>query len=154
MQRYFLELTAAKGKVDGEASVEKFKGQIVVTGYSIGGHHTRSGVPGSREALAGAAVLEPFRLTKMPDVSSPELFRIWHSGEHVKTAVIHVCGTDADCTEMYTYTLTDVMIRKVSTTGQDAGQLAEVVELDFAKMKMEYKTPDGKKTVAVEIVVH
>jgi type VI secretion system secreted protein Hcp len=96
-------------------------------------------------AGAGKVNVQDLSFTKYIDKASTTLALACCKGTHFKTATLIVRKAGGTPLEYITITMTEVMITGVSTGGSGGeDRLTENVILNFAKVKVEYKSQDEK----------
>jgi type VI protein secretion system component Hcp len=110
-----------------------------VLGYSFTG-------PGAAQSTSagsgrGKVKFDEFSITKTVDKSSPQLFKACVSGQHFKTAVLHVRKQGSD--QPITYDLTGVVVATYQTaSGGD--RPTESLSLNFTKIEVKSTTQEGQ----------
>lgn len=139
--------------IEGEATAKGFEKKIGIFSMSWGASAattvgaTKGGISASKVSVSS------FNMMKQLDSSSVPLFQACCKGEHITTATITFRKQTGDSQEGFLiYTLTDVMVESIQTSGSSGGDdtPTESLSLAFAKMEVEYKKQgkDGKLTAA------
>ena len=138
---FLLEIDGIKG----ESLDKKHPATIEVSSFSWGvsnaGAHSGGGGGG-----AGKASFQDISLTKYVDSSSHALLGGCATGQHFKTASLHVRKAGKVQQEYITIEMKEVIITSVSTGGSGGeDRLTENISLNFAEVKFIYKPqkPDG-----------
>lgn len=133
--------------IPGESTDVKHKGWIEVLSFSTG--VTQSGAAGAKMGAGGGtgkADIAPFTITKSVDGSTPRLFSAACGGTHIKRVVVEVTSAGQDKYVFLKYTLNDVIVSSVRTSGagnSDANKPMEEIAFSFAKIEMEYTPQDA-----------
>lgn len=139
--------------IDGEATAKGFEKQIGIFSMSWGASAattvgaTKGGISASKVSVSS------FNMMKQLDTSSVPLFQACCLGKHIPKAVLTFRKQTGDSQEGFLiYTLHDVMVEALQTSGSSGGDdtPTESLSLAFAKLEVEYKKQgkDGKLTAA------
>ena len=137
------------GAIKGESQDAKHKDQIEVESWSWGLSQS-GGLSQGGGGGAGKVTFNNLSFTHHVDRATPLLMRACATGEHIKDATITVRRAGRGTVDYLVVTMSDVLVRSVSTgVGEDGA--VEVVELAFAKVDLEYKPqkPDGSAEAGV-----
>ena len=136
--------------IKGESTDKSHKDQIDIESFSFGVTNSGSTSVGGG-AGAGKASFSSFKFHKLYDSSSPALFEGVATGEHYKTATFAFRRNGENPVEFLTVKLEDVLITGYQQGGTKEPPLLEGVELDAAKITIEYKPqkPDGSLGPAI-----
>lgn len=131
-------------EIKGTSSVEGHKDEIVFDSYSFNAarHVT---VQGDQRDI-GQAYLSEFVLTKMSDVTSPELFISTLRAEQFKSATIalmRTAGNDSKPQKLVEFHLNDPIITGFSTQCSGDDRPMEQVTLNFSSIKYTYFNISG-----------
>ncbi|RMX04243.1 type VI secretion system tube protein Hcp [Corticibacter populi] len=144
---FFLDLDG----IEGESTDQDFKGKIEIETFSFGVSNEGTMAKGGGGGT-GKAQFQNISIGKSQDKASPKLFKAAATGDHIKKAVISGRKASGKGNQYVylTYTLEDVMVTGYSTSAtQGDAVVRELVTLDFARIKVEYKpqkadgTPEG-----------
>jgi type VI secretion system secreted protein Hcp len=140
----FLKIATVKGETNDK---EFAKGETAIDvlawswGVSNSGTTHQGGGGGS-----GKSSFQDISLTKYVDSASHALLNAVATGEHFKTASLHVRKAGKTQQEYITIEMKEVLVTAVSTGGSGGeDRLTENVTLNFAEVKFTYKPqkPDG-----------
>jgi type VI secretion system secreted protein Hcp len=134
----FLELDGIKG----ESADAKHKEAIDLLAWSWGlsnGGTFHSGSGGG----SGKASFQDISFTKYIDKATADLMYACASGKHLKKGTLYVRKAGEKPLEYLTYTLEEILVSSFSS-GSSSGEerATENVTLNFAKVKVQYKTQD------------
>ncbi len=134
-------------KVKGESAIKDFKDAIDILAWSWGAsqsgtmHHATGGG-------AGKANVQDLSFTKHQDIASVGLLQCCLVGEHFNKVTLSMRkagGKDNAGFVFYTIEMEKVIVTSYSTGGSGGeDRLTENVTLNFAKVKVEYKSQDDK----------
>jgi type VI secretion system secreted protein Hcp len=130
--------------INGESGDSKHKNEIDLLAWSWGQANSGTFHQGSGGG-AGKASFHDLSVTKFVDKASPDLYSACASGKHIAsgTLVVRKAGGE-NPVEYMTITLDQILVSSVSTGGtQGEERLTENISLNFAKIKVEYKTQDS-----------
>jgi len=132
--------------IPGESKDAKHKDDIDILAWSWG--MSQSGTFGAGGGGgAGKVNVQDLSFTKYVDKASAALMLNCCNGAHMKDAVLTVRKAGKDPLEYLIVTLEKVMVTSVSTGGSGGeDRLTENVTLNFAKVKVDYKTQTDKGT--------
>ncbi len=102
---YFLKIDG----ITGESTDDKHKGEIDVMSFSWGATNPVTALAGGGGG-AGRVQLQPLRIAKTTDSSSPNLFLKCASGAHIKHAVLTARKAGEQPIEFLKITLSDVLV--------------------------------------------
>ncbi len=145
----YLELDGIKG----EATAKGHEGQIGIFSISWGCSAATTVGANTGGISASKVQISSFNMMKQLDTSSVPLFQACCKGTHIPKAKITFRKQTGDAQESFLiYTLHDVMVDSLQTSGSSGGDdtPTESLSLAFAKMEIEYKKQgkDGKLTAA------
>ncbi len=143
--------------VKGESSDSVHKDEIDVLAWNWGMNQSGS-MHAGKGGGSGKVSVHNMTITHYVDKSAPALMQYCCSGKHFKEAKLVVRKAGGSPLEYLTIHLQEVMISEVSTGGsQGEDRLTENVTLNFAKVKVTYKsqkadgTPDAPVDMAWNI---
>ncbi|MCD8482283.1 MAG: type VI secretion system tube protein Hcp [Verrucomicrobia bacterium] len=129
----------------GESTDDKHKDWIEVLSYQTGvkqpaaGSRSTSGGPSS-----GRCDHSDFVITKQLDKASPKLALFCSNGKNIGDVEISLCHASSDKHEYMFYTLKDVIVTSVSTTGGGDGKPVETVSFNYGEIVWKYTEFDHK----------
>ncbi|MEJ2375591.1 MAG: type VI secretion system tube protein Hcp [Pseudolabrys sp.] len=131
------------GDIKGESTDDKHKDEIDVVSWSWGvaqhGSMDTGGGGGS-----GKASFSDLSFTHYVAKASPNLMAACASGEHLKEAKLTVRKAGKTPQEFMIITMSDILITGVVPSGSNGdGGMHESVNLQFAKVDLEYKPQKG-----------
>ena len=130
--------------VDGESKDKAHGKEIDVLSWSWGMSNSGSAHVGGG-AGSGKVNVQDLSVTKYLDSSSAPLMLSCCNGKHFDTAVLTVRKAGEKPVEYVTIKLQEVLITSVSTGGSGGeDRLTENVNLNFAKVKVEYLPQEAK----------
>jgi type VI secretion system secreted protein Hcp len=137
----FLQIDGIKG----ESQDKVYKGQIDVQSWSWGMSNSGSAHMGGGQG-AGKVNVQDLTFSHYIDKSSPDLMLACCTGKHIPKAVLTVRKAGGSPLDYLQITMEDLIVTGLTTggsTGDD--RLSETVNLNFAKVKVQYKeqTPTG-----------
>jgi type VI secretion system secreted protein Hcp len=130
--------------VPGDSADARHRGEIELTGWTLGVASTGSMTPGSG-AGAGRAEFHPLKVTQQLDRAVPPLVRLAAAGQHVAAATLTFRRPGREAADYLKIALSDVLVtgvRLIETA--DAPPSAEIV-LVYGRIVIEYRPqmPDG-----------
>ena len=135
-----------KTKIKGSTTIgDKFTDQILLQSYAFNvSKHVQ--VQGN-ERPSSPAFMSELMLTKMADISSPNLFSSAIEGTCLGVATITVLHTEGGNKNKpaVTIELKDAVISSFSSQSSGAGQASEHLTLNFTVIKYEYHKFKGDK---------
>ena len=136
----FLKLDPIKG----ESLDDKHKDEIDVLSWSFGESQAGTFHSGSGGG-AGKVNIQDLHFTHFVDKATPELFKVCANGKHIETAILTVRKAGENPLEYLKIEMKHVLVSSVSTGGSHGEErLTENVSLNFAKVKMTYKSQTDK----------
>ncbi|MFO0875767.1 MAG: type VI secretion system tube protein Hcp [Gemmataceae bacterium] len=137
----FLQIDGIKGESQDKA----YKGQIDVQSWSWGMSNSGSAHTGGGQG-AGKVNVQDLSFSHYIDKSTPDLMLACCTGKHIPKAVLTVRKAGGSPLDYLQITMEDLIVTGLTTggsTGDD--RLTETVNLNFAKVKVQYKeqTPTG-----------
>jgi type VI secretion system secreted protein Hcp len=145
---YFLQLAG----VEGESTDAKHKNWIDVDSWSWGESQPTPPASGGG-AGAGKVQVQDLHFVSRVSKASPKLFLACANGQHFKEAKLVGRKAGKSQQDFLTWTFTDVLVTGYQTGGAEGGELqpSDQVSLNFAKLKVEYRTQkaDGTLDAAV-----
>jgi type VI secretion system secreted protein Hcp len=138
--------------IEGESTDASHPKTIEIDSWSFG--ETQSATTSGGGGGAGKVSMQDFHfITKTVDKSSPKLFLVGASGEHIKDATLFVrkAGSNSDYLKIK---LTDILVSSYQTGGSSSSDIpTESVSLNFAKIEFSYTGVDaeGKLLPAVDV---
>jgi type VI secretion system secreted protein Hcp len=131
------------GDIKGESQDSKFKDMIEIHSFSWGATNIGANASGGGGG-SGKASIQDMTFSADASKASPEIFLRCCSGEHIKTAELHIRKQGGKQQEYYTITLEDLLVSSYqSQAANNSGTPTESFTLNFAKITFEYK-PQGK----------
>ena len=132
----FLEI---KG-VEGESLKQNHEGHIEIHGFSMGitqsGSFHELGAGGG----AGKAEIQDLTVSKSVDKSSPLLFKMSATGEHIDEVIITAQKAGGEAIEYYKIIMTHVIVSALHNSGSTHDdRVDETVTFNCAKMEFKYK---------------
>jgi len=139
----FLKIDTIKGETTDKAFAKSAAIDVLAWGWGVSNSGTThmGGGGGS-----GKSNFQDLSVTKYVDSSSHALLGACATGEHFKTASLHVRKAGKVQVEYITIEMKEVMVTSVSTGGSGGeDRLTENLSLNFAEVKFTYKPqkPDG-----------
>ena len=136
----FMEIDGIKG----ESQFKGHEGQIDIESWSWGltqptSTHTGGG------GTSGKANVGDLSFVHLVDKSSPNLMQACFLGKHIPSALLtqrEAAGDDS--VAFLTLKMTDLVISGVNTGANGEAKPVESVNLNFAKVEIEYKEQDEK----------
>ncbi|MEV6105093.1 type VI secretion system tube protein Hcp [Streptomyces sp. NPDC051940] len=129
--------------IPGESTADKHRGEIEIYSYSLGASQSGTGGAGGGGGT-GKVTFSDFTFAKTTDSASPLIFKSVATGTHHKEAVLTAEKGRGRPQPYLTIRLQDVLISGISSAGQEAGTApTDKVTLDFAKVTMTSRAPDG-----------
>jgi type VI secretion system secreted protein Hcp len=141
---YFLKVEG----VEGESTHEGHRNEIDVLSWNWGVSNSGSFGSGGGGG-AGKATFSDISITKTLDKSSPILFKMCATGQHIEEVKLKgskILTNKKISEDYYTITLSDVVVSSYQQSGSSGDQIpTESISFNFAKIKVEYKpqNPDG-----------
>lgn len=133
--------------IKGNCQIEGYQDKILITSYSHGARMPMQGDVGNSERTAGRPILTDMSLTKMSDLSTPDLYKHCTQGLKAATAKLMVGRVeDGKFMNLLTYELGNAVISDINTSGQ-GGIPTDSLLIAFSKIKSEYtqQNVDGTK---------
>lgn len=135
--------------IPGESTAKGFELQIGIYSFSLTGSNPASVDPGRGGMSASRVSYSDFSFMKQSDSSTCKLHEAMCKGKHIAEVVITLRkATGSEQEGFLIYTLSDVMVSSVSTSGSSGGddRPTESISLCAAKVGIEYKVQgkDGK----------
>jgi type VI secretion system secreted protein Hcp len=142
---YLLEIDGIKG----ESSDSKHKDAIEIESFSWGASNAGSSSSGSGGG-AGKVSFQDLHFTTPVNKASPLLMLACATGEHKKTATLHVRKQGGDQQEYYTVKMEDLLVSSYQSGGH-SGAPTDQFALNFTKITFEYKPQkaDGSLDAAI-----
>lgn len=141
-------------KAKGESTDSKHKGEIELSGYSIGASNPASVGSATGGSGTGKVNMAPLTVSKKVDKASAVLFQMCAAGDHFATATLTIRKAGKDALEYLVYTFTEVYIDSVNHFITEAkGESAEEsLSMSFATVHVKYtpQKPDGTGDSPVE----
>lgn len=129
----------------GESTDDKHKEWIEVNSFSTG---VTQPAAGSRSTSGGASGgrcdHSDFEFEKQLDKASPKLAFFCSNGKNIGTVEISLCHASEDKHEYMLYTLEDVIVSSLSTSGGGDDIPSETVALNYGKITWKYTEFDHK----------
>jgi len=133
------DIFAKIGTIQGESTDVKHKNEIEVLAWSWGVTQSGSMAYGGGGG-AGKATFHDLSFTHHVDKATPLLLKACATGTHIPDATITVRKAGKGQQEYLIIRMTDVQISSVAlSVAEGAASTAENVELQFAKVDLEYK---------------
>ena len=147
---YFLKIDG----IEGESTDAKHKNEIEVESFSWGEQNNIDTGGGGGGGGAGKVVPRDFQYTSRLSKASPRLLVACATGEHFKKAVLTGRRADKAQFEFLSITFADVLVSSYDTSAnaQDEVVSGEHVSLNFASLRMSYKTQKADGSVGQTIV--
>lgn len=141
----FLKLT----DVPGECVAQGFEGWIDIYSFSWGASNPTTVGSGKTGLSASRVTISSFNVMKKTEKSSPKLFAMCCSGQHIAEAQVvmrKATGTSGGQKPFLTYKFTDVMVESIQWSGSSGGDdtPSESVSFAFAKCEITYFQQDQK----------
>lgn len=139
----FLKIDTIKGETTDKTFAKAHAIDVLAWGWGVSNSGTThmGGGGGS-----GKSNFQDLSVTKYVDSSSHALLGACATGEHFKTASLHVRKAGKTQQEYITIEMKEVLVTSVSTGGSGGeDRLTENLSLNFAEVKFTYKPqkPDG-----------
>lgn len=136
-------------KIKGESLDAAHKDQIEVLSFSHSVSQTGGAEVGRTGGITGGGKPDvgDFRIVKVLDKASPDLYKFCCNGAHIPTIVIELCAHKETQHVYMRYTLTDSIVSSVHPGGAVNGEGSrplEEVTFRFGKIKWEYVPYDDK----------
>jgi type VI secretion system secreted protein Hcp len=109
--------------IKGESTDDKHKEWIEVIGFSHGLAQPVSGPSGTGGRAASRADFYPLTITKLADISSPDLYQYCALGKHIAKLKLEACQETGEKIPFVEIELEDVMVSGVSGSGGGSNQL-------------------------------
>jgi type VI secretion system secreted protein Hcp len=133
--------------INGESTDDKHTQWIEVLSYNWGVSQMASASASSSGGGTTQRVdLQDLSIVKMLDSATPMLFKTCARGEHIKQVKLELCRAGGDKLSYMEYTLNNVIISSVSTSGSRGGEPTEAITFNYGKIKLNYikqKRADG-----------
>jgi type VI secretion system secreted protein Hcp len=123
--------------IAGESTDAQHLNDIDVKSFSFGVKNDTSAGSGGGGG-AGKPTFSSVTFSKVYDKSSPQLFQLTATGQHVKSAVFSFRRSGPNGDGFLTYKLTDVTVVDYEQGGDKEPPLLERVSLNFAKVEISY----------------
>lgn len=124
--------------VEGECTDSVHTGEIDLLSWSFAANQTGTSNTGGGSG-AGRVSIQDLTLTKKVDKSSPTLFALCCSGQHLETADLTVRKAGGEALEYLVVKMEHVLITGFQTTGSDGqDQLVEQITLNFKRVGLVY----------------
>ena len=124
--------------VNGESTDSKHGEEIDLLSWSFAAHQTGTSNTGGGSG-AGRVSIQDLTITKKVDKSSPTLFALCCSGQHLESGALTVRKAGGDALEYLIVKMEHVLITGFQTTGSDGqDQLVEQVTLSFKRVGIVY----------------
>jgi type VI secretion system secreted protein Hcp len=138
--------------IKGESTDDKHKDWIEVLSFGIGVSQPSSGPSGTGGRGASRADFSPFTITKLVDLSSPDLFQYCALGKHIAKLKLEVCQETGDKIPFVEVELENVMVSGVSNSGGGSDRPYETVSFVYDKIKWKNTAinNDGSKGSELE----
>ena len=124
--------------VPGEATDDGFQNQIAINTFSLG---VVAGDPRVNTLGTVKPQFDTFVVTKRVDRSSPRLFQIAATQQHIATVVLSA-RKGVSRSAYYKITLSDASVSSYKVT--EGTEITESVAFSFGKLEMEYFVQDAK----------
>jgi len=129
--------------IQGEATDQKFQGQVKLLTYSWGGTQRSSVAAGGAGSGAGKVDLADLSITKYFDKSSPQLFKSLVSGTHVASGVLSAVKAGAGGDPFLKLTLGELFVTGIHVSATDEVP-TESISFSYRSVKIEYSTQDNQ----------
>ena len=124
--------------ITGESTDSKHAEEIDLLSWSFAAHQTGTSNTGGGSG-AGRVSIQDLTITKKVDKSSPILFALCCSGQHLESGALTVRKAGGDALEYLIVKMEHVLITGFQTTGSDGqDQLVEQVTLSFKRVGLVY----------------
>src|SRR5688572_3255658 len=124
--------------VDGESTDSKHADSIDLLSWSFAAHQTGTSNTGGGSG-AGRVSIQDLTITKKVDKSSPTLFKLCCTGEHLADGALTVRKAGGDALEYMIVKMEHVLVTGYQTTGSDGQDtLVEQVTLNFKRVGIKY----------------
>jgi type VI secretion system secreted protein Hcp len=120
--------------IKGESTDDKHKDWIEVLSYGIGVSQPISGPSGTGGRGASRADFHALTITKLADISSPDLFQYCALGKHIAKLKLEVCQETGDKIPFVEIELENVMVSGVSNSGGGSDRPYETVTFVYDKI--------------------
>ncbi len=124
--------------IDGESKDDTHKGEIDVQSFQWGLHNGATMDSGGGGG-AGKVSFHDITIQKSADKSTPSLMQHCAAGVHIKSGVLTVRKSGGKQEEFYKISLSTIMVSSITNTGANGGKPSEMVTLNFAEIKFDYK---------------
>ena len=139
------------GDIKGESKDDAHADEIDVVNWDWGVSNSGSMHSGGGGGTGKSSVRD-LSIVKYVDSSSPNLFRLCCSGDHVSDAVLTVRKSGGKPLEYLIIQLKKVMVTSVSTGGgSDDDRIVETITLNFAECEVKYTPQADDGTPLAEI---
>ncbi len=120
--------------IKGESTDDKHKEWIEVIGFSHGLAQPVSGPSGTGGRAASRADFYPLTITKLADISSPDLYQHCALGKHIAKLKLEACQETGEKIPFVEIELEDVMVSGVSSSGGGSDRPTESVTFVYDKI--------------------
>ncbi len=136
--------------IAGESTAKDHKGEIPISGFSVGAQGAQNIGSQSSGAGAGKVSIQSFSITKTLDKSSPLLFQAAATGQHFKEAVLSFTRKAGGKEQTYLkFDFQNVLISSVQDGSSGGGTPSEQVTFAFQKVSEAFIEPNGKTGATV-----
>ena len=143
---YFLQIAG----IEGESKDAKHKGWLDVLSWSWGESQSEAPHPGGGGG-AGKVNMQDFNFMTATSKASPKLFLACASGQHFKEAKLVGRKAGKDQQEFLTWTFSDILVSSFQVSASSEVP-AESVSLNYAKVKLEYRSQKADGSLDAPIV--
>jgi type VI secretion system secreted protein Hcp len=130
--------------VPGESADARHRGEIELTGWTLGVANTAS-MAAAGGAGAGRAEFQPLKVTQRVDRAVPPLVGLVAAGQHVASAVLTCRRSGREAADYLKITLSDVLVTGVSLIETAEAPPSAETALVYGRIVIEYRPqmPDG-----------
>jgi type VI secretion system secreted protein Hcp len=141
--------------VKGETTAKEMKEFMEILSFSFGASNPSTVGSHGGGSAAGKVSISSFNVMKRTDAASPTLFQMCCSGDHAKTAEMHIkksSGKDGEQATFIKYLFEQVYIDSVQWSGASGGDPypTEALSFSFGKVTVSYYPQDDKGKIATK----
>jgi type VI secretion system secreted protein Hcp len=127
--------------IKGNCTIDGYADKIIVLSFSHSANMPLQADSAQAERTIGRPVISEMSFTKMTDLATTEIYQFCVKGTPIPTAKLHVGrleGSSGAYMSHLEYTLTNVLISKISTSG-GGGTPSDSFSLNFTAITCDYK---------------
>lgn len=139
--------------VKGETTAKDMKEFMEVLSFSFGASNPNTIGSHGGGSSGGKVSISSFNIMKRTDSASPTLFQMCCSGDHAKSAEMHIkkaSGKDGGQATFIKYAFEQVFIDSIQWSGSSGGDPypSESLSFSFGKVTVSYYSQDDKGKIA------